>query len=185
MTNLQHIDNIRKRKEMLMIVYPDYYCNKVTDITIDLLMKHHIQGILLDVDNTLIDFDRNLLEGAKEWVEKVKNHHIKCMILSNSNKHDKVMTVAQMLDLPYLYFATKPLKRGFKKAREQLGLENEKIAVVGDQIFTDVMGANRNKMFSILVNPIAKKDIWITKLKRPLEELIIQSYVKKQKKKEE
>ena len=164
-----------------MFFYPDYYCNKVTDITIDVLEKNKIKGILLDVDNTLIDFDRNLLEGAKEWVVQMKENNIQCMILSNSNKVDKVTAVAEILKLPYIYFATKPFKRGFKKAKAQLGLENENIAVVGDQIFTDVIGANRNKMFSILVNPIAKKDIWVTKLKRPIEELIIKSYVNKQK----
>lgn len=168
-----------------MLIYPDYYCDKVTDITLDLLEKNQIKGILLDVDNTLIDFDRNLVEGAKEWTSQIKQNGIKCMILSNSNKQEKVKAVATELNLPYIYFATKPLKRGFKKAKEQLGLKDEKIAVVGDQIFTDIIGANRSKMFSILVNPLAKKDIWITKWKRPLEEWIVKSYVKKQKKKEE
>lgn len=168
-----------------MILYPDYYFDKVTDITVEFLQENKIQGILLDVDNTLIDFDRNLIEGAREWVAKMKENHIKCMILSNSNKVDKVTTVAKVLDLPYLYFATKPLKRGFKKAKAELGLKNENMAVVGDQIFTDVIGANRSKMLSILVNPIAEKDIWVTKLKRPMEEFIIKSYVKRQKKKEE
>lgn len=168
-----------------MFFYPDYYCDKVTDITIDLLKKNHIKGMILDVDNTLIDFDRNLLEGAETWIARMKENDIQCMILSNSNKVDKVKNVAQILDLPFIYFATKPFKRGFKKAKQYLGLENENIAVVGDQIFTDIIGANRSEMFSILVNPIAKKDIWVTKIKRPLEEFIIKSYVNKQKKKEE
>ena len=170
---------------MRMVIYPNYYCNKITDITIDLLEKNNIQGILIDVDNTLIDFDRNLLSGAQEWVLQMKAHGIQCMILSNSNKLDKVTSVAKILDLPYIYFATKPLKRGFKKAQTQLGLKSENMAVIGDQIFTDVIGANRSKMFSILVNPIAQKDIWATRWKRPLEEMIIKAYVKKQKKKEE
>lgn len=164
-----------------MFFYPDYYCDKVTDITIDLLKENHIKGMMLDVDNTLIDFDRNLLEGIEEWIQEIKQNDIKCIILSNSNKVDKVTMVAKKLDLPYIFFATKPLKRGFNKAQKELGLESENIAVVGDQIFTDVIGANRSKMFSILVNPIAKKDIWVTKLKRPIEEFIIKSYVKKQK----
>lgn len=168
-----------------MLFYPDYYCNRVTDITVELLKENQIKGILLDVDNTLIDYDRNLLEGAKEWVEKLKANQIKCMILSNSNQVDKVTKVAETLEIPYLYFATKPLKRGFKKAKKQLELESQNIAVVGDQIFTDVMGAKRNQMFAILVNPIAQKDIWITKWKRPMEEKIIKAYVNKQKKKEE
>lgn len=168
-----------------MFFYPKYYCDKVTDISIDLLKKNNIKGIMLDVDNTLIDFNKNLLNGVKEWIKNIKENNIKCIILSNSNKIDKIKMVANTLDLPYIYFATKPLKRGFKKARENLQLESKNIAVVGDQIFTDVIGANRAKMFSILVNPIAKKDIWITKIKRPIEELIIKSYINKQKKKEE
>lgn len=163
-----------------MILYPDFYCDKVTDIELDLLQENNIQGVILDVDNTLIDFDRNLLEGAKEWIEQMKENGIKCIILSNSNKVDKVTMVGNALDIPFIYFGTKPLKRGFKKARAQLELENKNIAVVGDQIFTDVIGANRSKMFSILVNPIAKKDIFITKIKRPIEEMIIKTYVKKQ-----
>lgn len=168
------------------MIYPKYYCDKVTDITIDILKENNIKGIILDVDNTLIDFDRNLLDGAKEWVVFLKSNNIKCIILSNSNKVDKISNVAKVLDIPYIFFATKPLKRGFNKAIKQLELQRENIAVIGDQIFTDVLGANRCKMFSILVNPISKKDIWATKIKRPLEELIIKAYVKnKQKKKEE
>ena len=170
---------------MFMFFYPDYYCDRVTDITIDLLKENDIKGMILDVDNTLIDFNQNLLEGARQWVEQMKQVGIQCIILSNSNKAQKVKMVADILQIPYIYFATKPLKRGFEKARIQLGLENDKIAVVGDQIFTDIIGANRSQMFSILVNPIAKKDIWVTKLKRPVEELIVKSYVRKQKKKEE
>ena len=168
-----------------MVIYPDYYCDKVTDITPNLLEENDIKGIILDVDNTLIDFNRKLLTGAKEWIYEIKEAGIRCIILSNSNKVDKVKMVADTLEVPYIYFATKPLKRGFERARMHLGLEACKIAVIGDQIFTDVIGANRSKMFSILVNPIAKKDIWVTRLKRPIEEFIIKSYVKEQKKKEE
>ena len=80
-------------------------------------------------------------------------------ILSNSNKHEKVKEVAGKLGLEYTYFGTKPLKRGFKKAKKMLDLENNEIAAIGDQIFTDVIGANRMKMFSILVEPIKEKDI--------------------------
>lgn len=168
-----------------MILYPDYYCNKITDISIELLKEKNIKGLILDIDNTLIDFDRNILEGAEQWVLKMKDYGIKCIILSNTNKVDKVTKVATSLDLPYIYLATKPLKRGFRKAQKELGLDSVDIAAIGDQIFTDVWGANRCKMFSILVNPISKKDLWMTRLKRPLEEMVIKSYVKKQKKKEE
>lgn len=163
-----------------MNIYPKIYLKKVTDITPEMLKKNNIEGLILDVDNTLIDFDKNLLEGAVQWCKTIKENHIKCMILSNSNKLDKVKNVAEALDISYINFATKPLKRGFKKAQKELNLENSKIAVVGDQIFTDVIGANRSGMFSILVEPIAKKDLWMTRIKRPIENLVIKRYLEKE-----
>ena len=66
------------------------------------------------------------------------------------------------------------------KAKKNMELPSEQIAVVGDQIFTDVIGANRAKMFSILVKPINEKDIWVTKIKRPIENRIIQKYLKQE-----
>jgi len=77
-----------------------------------------------------------------------------------------------------MYFAKKPLKTGFKKVQEKLKEPAQNIAVVGDQIFTDIIGGNRCKMFTILVEPIAEKDIWITMIKRPLENAIKKKYHK-------
>ena len=73
----------------------------------------------------------------------------------------------------------KPLKIGFKKAIKKLGVPAENIAAVGDQIFTDVIGANRAHMYSILVKPIDEKDIFLTIMKRPLENYILKKYLKK------
>ena len=145
-----------------MILYPRLYCKKVTDITIEFLKENNIKGIILDVDNTLIDFDRNLLYGVVEWKNKIKETGIDFII-----------------GISYIGLANKPLKRGFKKAQEKLNLHSENIAVVGDQIFTDVLGANRCKMVSVLVTPIAEKDYLITKIKRPLENFVIKKYLKK------
>lgn len=161
-----------------MILYPKLYLNSVKEITIELMRKYNLKGLILDVDNTLIDYDKNMPEGIKERIEELKKSGISLCIVSNSNQKDKVETVAKKLDLPYTYFAQKPLKRGFKKAKEMLQLPEEQIGVVGDQILTDVIGANRSHMFPILVKPINEKDIWITKLKRPLENRIIRKYNK-------
>lgn len=86
--------------------------------------------------------------------------------------------MAKALNMEYIHFAKKPSRKGFMKAREKLNLPSENIAVVGDQIFTDVIGANRSNMFAILVKPISKKDLLITKWKRPLEEWIVKKYLK-------
>lgn len=165
-----------------MLFYPDFYCNSVRDVKLDLLKQNNIKGIILDVDNTLIDFYRKFEEGTLEWVQNLKAEGIKFCIVSNSNKLDKVKYVAKELDVPYFHFAKKPFKSGFNKAKETMNLKSENIAAIGDQIMTDVIGANRCKMFSILVKPIKEKDILITRLKRPIENCIIKSYLKKEKK---
>lgn len=168
-----------------MIFYPKGYFNKVSEISLEYLKENNIKGLILDVDNTLIDYYRNISEETINWANNLKQNGIKMCILSNSNKHEKVKEVAEKLELEYIYFGIKPLKRGFKKAKKMLDLENNEIAAVGDQIFTDVLGANRMKMFSILVEPIEEKDIFITLIKRPIENYIKKQYQKTKNKKEE
>lgn len=161
-----------------MLFYPKHYLKNITEIDIELLKKDNIKGLILDVDNTLIDYERNLIEGLEEWYMNIKANDIKCCILSNSHKKEKVKKVAEKLDIPYIFFGKKPLKSGFKKAAKILDLKRENIAVVGDQIFTDVLGANRCKMIPILVKPISEKDIIVTVIKRPIEKYIINKYLK-------
>ena len=164
-----------------MKVYPDLYLTNIKEITLELLKEKNIKGLILDVDNTLIDYDKNLLEGAKEWCDNLKQNNIKICILSNTNQVKKVEKVAKILDLEYIYFAHKPNKKGFLKAQKLLGLREQEIATVGDQIFTDVLGGNRVGMYTILTKPIDERDIAITKIKRPFERVIINRYLKKNK----
>ena len=159
-----------------MILYPNEHFRNVREITIEFLRQNKINALILDVDNTLIDYDKNLHEDTVKWAENLKENGIKLYILSNSNKKEKVKAVAEKLKIEYEYFGKKPLKTGFKKVQNKLGEKAENIGVVGDQIFTDVLGGNRCKMFTILVEPIAEKDIWITLLKRPLENAIKNKY---------
>lgn len=161
-----------------MKIYPKAYFNNVREIKIDFLQKHKIKALILDVDNTLIDYDKNLSKETIRWANELEGQGVKLYILSNSNKKQKVKKVAEDLGIEYEYFAKKPLKFGFKKVQEKLQEKPEHIAVVGDQIFTDVIGGNRCNMFTILVDPIAEKDIWITRIKRPIENAIKNKYKK-------
>ena len=161
-----------------MNIYPDAYLKNVQEITIQFLMKNKIKALILDVDNTLIDYYKNLSDEIVEWATNLQGQGIKMYILSNTNKKEKVEKVAKKLEIPYKFFARKPSKRGFMQIQKELNINPENIASVGDQIFTDVLGANRCKMYSILVKPIAEKDIWITVFKRPLENKIIEKYKK-------
>lgn len=159
------------------MLLPDEHVNKITDITIKMLKKNNIEYMFLDSDNTLIDLDRNPLEGLQEWIQKLKENNIKFCIISNSIKKRKVEKIAKILDIPYVYFALKPTKIGFNRAKRLINIQNnEKIAEVGDQIFTDVLGAKRMKIFSILTNPICEEKVKLNNIKRKLEKRILKNY---------
>ena len=159
-----------------MILYPNAYFDRVEDITIQFLKENKIKVLILDVDNTLINYKKELSQEVINWVNDMKGQGIKLYILSNSNDKQKVEKLANTLGISYRYFAKKPLKSGFLKIQKELGIEPDKIGVVGDQIFTDIIGGNRCKMFTILVEPIDKKEFWYTAWKRPLENKIKNKY---------
>ena len=166
-----------------MKIYPRLYCENILEVTPEILKENNIKALILDVDNTLIDYNKNLSEEKIQWAKNLKGQGVKLYILSNSNNKEKVEKVANTLNIPYVLFARKPFKKGFLAIQKELQLNSEQIGVVGDQIFTDVLGGNRCKMFTILVEPIDKKDLLITAWKRPIEEKIKQKFKKTKEKK--
>ncbi len=161
-----------------MNIYPKAYLNNVQEITIQFLLENKIKALILDVDNTLIDYYKNLSKDVIDWAHRLQGQGIKMYILSNTNKKEKVETVANKLEISYRLFARKPSKSGFLKIQKEINVEPENIGVVGDQIFTDVIGGNRCKMFTILVDPVTPKDYWYTAWKRPIENKIKQKFKK-------
>ena len=147
---------------------------KITDIDTTFFKERNIKAVILDVDNTLIDFDKKPLENIEIWIESLKKENIKICIASNSIKKKKVSNVAKKFDIPYIYFSTKPFKRGLKKAQKILQVEPQYIAEIGDQLFTDVLGANRMKMFSILTTPLSPEKTLLGEIKRKFEKFVLQ-----------
>ena len=154
------------------MIYPDEYFDKIDEITIEYLKEHRIKALILDMDNTLINRSLEMPENVFNWAKEMKGQGIKLIIVSNSNKKEKLEKISNMLDVKYILFAKKPLKSGLMKATKELEEEVNRIAVVGDQIFTDVIGGNRCKMYTILVEALDNKDFWYTAWKRPIENKI-------------
>ena len=90
-----------------MLLYPRLYLESVKQITIQMLEQNNIKGLILDVDNTLIDFDKNMPEGIKEWAYNMKENGIKLCIVSNSNHKEKVENTAKKIEVPYIFFPKK------------------------------------------------------------------------------
>ena len=163
-----------------MLIYPKAYFKSVDKITIEFLKENEIKALILDVDNTLIDYYKNMSDATRNWAKRLKEKGIKLYILSNTNHKEKVEKVANKLGIPYELFAKKPFKSGFLRVQKELKEESKNIGVVGDQIFTDIIGGNKCKMYTILVDPVTPKDYWYTAWKRPIENIIKNIYLKKQ-----
>lgn len=130
-----------------------------------------IRGLILDLDNTLVQWGQpDPGEGLAGWVEGVRGAGLCACILSN-NSPTRVSRFCQPLGLPGIPSATKPLGRAFRSAMTVLGTGPGETAVVGDQVFTDVMGGNRAGLYTILVDPMGEREFFGTRLVRRLEAL--------------
>ena len=164
---------------MLEKFYPRLMLEKIQDISIEKLDNNGIKGLILDIDNTLVpEHMREADENAVKWIERMKNAGFKICIVSNASKK-RVIKFNERLELYAIHRASKPGTKSFLKAARLLDFKNENIAVVGDQIFTDIFGGNRVNMFTILVTPIHKKESLFIRLKRIPEKLVLYSYYKK------
>ncbi|MBQ6034291.1 MAG: YqeG family HAD IIIA-type phosphatase [Ruminococcus sp.] len=149
----------------------DFAFRKTVNITPDFLKKHGVKGLILDVDNTLTTHDHPVpAKGISEWLENMKNNGIKLIIVSN-NSAERVKPFAEPLGLDFVSDSGKPLKRGYKAAMEKMGLTPSETAAVGDQLFTDVWGANFAGVKMLYVEPmeLEPKSKRFIRFKRVLE----------------
>ena len=132
----------------------DFAFRRTVDISPAFLKKQGIKGLILDVDNTLTTHDNPVpAEGIREWLDDMKKNGIKLIIVSN-NHPERVRPFADPLGLDYVSDSGKPLKRGYKAAMKKMGLTASETAAVGDQLFTDVWGANFSRIRILYVEPI-------------------------------
>lgn len=163
----------------MKIFSPDYMFSRTIKITPNFLAQKGIDTLLLDVDNTLTTHDNPVpAEGIIDWLKLMRSEGIKLIIVSN-NSDERVKPFADLLGLDYTFDAAKPLPKGFNEAMKKLGSEKNNTAVVGDQIFTDVLGAHRAGVPVLMVQPIELETKWTFKIKRPLEKPIVNHYLKK------
>lgn len=145
------------------------YFRGITDITPDFLRKNNIKGLILDVDNTLTTHDNPVpAEGVMEWIATMRQNKIRLIIVSN-NHPPRVKPFADMLEIDFVCDGKKPLSGGFREAIKKIGLPKENISAVGDQIFTDVLGANLFGVRMLYTAPIEHEKTTFFKVKRFLE----------------
>ncbi len=161
---------------MIEKYYPDLYFDSIRHIDLDILKNKGIEGLILDIDNTLVPMhSKDADENAIAWIAEVKNKGFKVCILSNASEQ-RVIRFNKEIAVTAIHRAYKPAGKAFLNAARVMGLEPENIAVIGDQVFTDVFGGNKVNMLTVLVKPIDKKEILFVRLKRVFEKTIIKSF---------
>ena len=161
---------------MRSFLYPDEYLDSTYSIDFDKLYNEGYRGIIFDIDNTLVPHGAPADERAISLFRHLKETGFSCMLLSN-NKEPRVKMFNDAVQVKYMHKAGKPKPSGYRKAMEAIGCDTSNTIFVGDQIFTDVMGANLAGIRTILVKPIHPKEEIQIVLKRFLEKPIIACYL--------
>ncbi|MCM3215298.1 YqeG family HAD IIIA-type phosphatase [Niallia taxi] len=164
---------------MLNNFLPDQFVKNIFQITPELLKEKGVKGIITDLDNTLVEWDRPLATPQiLEWFEDMKKNNIKVTIVSN-NKEGRVKSFSDPLNIPFIFAARKPMGRAFRRALKEMELSKTEAVVIGDQLLTDVLGGNRSGFHTILVVPVAQTDGFATRLNRKIERRILNWFRKK------
>lgn len=165
---------------MFMRLLPDQIVKTVFDIDLNELKTRGVQGIVTDLDNTLVSARTPLATPELiGWLDLVKDQGFKVVILSNNNK-TRVSRFADPLGIPFIPAARKPAGAAFHRALKLMNLQPEHAVVVGDQMLTDVWGGRRAGLHTILVTPIAlSEEGWGTKINRRIEKVALARLRKK------
>jgi HAD superfamily phosphatase (TIGR01668 family) len=155
------------------LLCPRLILNSLHDLEHFKLKQLGIKGIVFDLDNTIIPWDsQHMSPEIIEWVKALLDDGFKICLLSN-NMGKRVKSIAEIFDIPFVSRAYKPAKTGFRQALTAMELPSYQVAVIGDQLFTDILGGNRIGLFTIWVKPLSAQEFIGTKITRRLERLTV------------
>ena len=155
--------------------FPDRYVASTYVIDFEQLYKRGYRGLIFDIDNTLVPHGEPADERAVRLFERLKSIGFRCCLISN-NQEPRVRMFNERIGVDYVYNAHKPSTKNYRKAMEIMGTDRDTTVFIGDQLFTDVWGAKRTGIPSILVKPIHPKEEIQIVLKRYLERIVLFFY---------
>lgn len=149
---------------------PSEFYTHVTDISLSDLQQKNISTLFLDADNTLLTYDEKLVGmQAHQWVSNAKRLGFKCFILSNNSSKKRIKRICDQLEIEGVYFACKPFSWSIQDLIRDHDIQTDHSAIIGDQLFKDVLLGNWLKMHSILVDPIDIKTSFGKTFQRDIE----------------
>lgn len=147
---------------MSFSLIPGLIVDKLTELTPEVLRKEDIRFLMLDFDNTIVPYTTDTPEPEMEqWLRTMVTSEIGICVVSNS-KRQRVVQFCEQRGIPCITHSRKPFPKGIRQCMERFSLDPETTALAGDQIYTDVLGANSAGIRSVLVTPIHLHNIWLT-----------------------
>ena len=157
----------------LELIRPGRIYDSLPEVSLPELSRMGIRGIIIDIDNTLTEWRSPILsEETADWLEQAGREGIRLCFLSN-NSARYFRDVAKKAGIPFVAKAQKPRRHSFRKAMEIMKTTPGQTAVIGDQLFTDILGGNRMGLLTILVTPISRREFFGTRLMRLVEALFL------------
>lgn len=166
---------------MFNAFYPREYVDSAYDIPYEEFYGRGIRGVIFDIDNTLVPHGAPADTRAVALFERLRGMGMETCLMSN-NKEPRVTSFAAQVASRYLFKAGKPRIKGYKRAMELMKTDEATTVFVGDQLFTDVYGANRAGIYGILVKPIHPKEEIQIVIKRRLEWIVLYFYNREKRK---
>ena len=166
---------------MLERFFPDEYVDSAYGIPFEELYRKGYRGIIFDVDNTLVPHGAPADARSIGLFERLRAMGFYTCILSN-NKEPRVAPFAGQVKSPYIFKGGKPSVKGYERAMEVMGTDRENTLFIGDQLFTDVWGARRTGLYSILTKPMDPHEEIQIVFKRYLEAVVLRAYEKQRQK---
>ena len=160
---------------MLSIFYPHAYVDSVFSIDYQKLYDEGYRGILFDIDNTLVHHGKDSTEEVDALFQELHQTGFQTLLLSNNSK-ERIQRFMRNIDSLYIAEADKPNPAAYAKALEMLELSKEQVICIGDQLFTDILGANRSGLDSILVRYLRYPDETKIGIHRNLEKVVLRFY---------
>lgn len=146
---------------MSFSLLPKLMTNALTDLTPEMLRSNHIQLLMMDFDNTIVPYTTDVPTGKMvDWLRNMQESDILLCVVSNSH-NDRVKIFCEKYNLPCITHAKKPGTKGIRECLDQFEIPAEAAALVGDQIYTDVLGANGCGVTSILIKAIDNHNFWL------------------------
>jgi uncharacterized protein len=153
-------------------IVPDAFVQSIYEIDFNELQHQGVKAAIVDLDNTLVEASRpDATPQLVSWLDRLQGMGFRVMIVSNNNR-TRVSRFALPLRVPYIHRARKPLSAAFKKALRKLETKPEETVMIGDQLFTDVLGGNRLGLRTILVVPVSDVEGFFTRLNRRMERMV-------------